>query len=396
MQLFNTNPLTKVSLLISLAFSPLPSIAQEQITASQITNSTSLRSWKNWYPFDRGQQFGERLTSGWITAPLAVPRGAGQNTSIGGQSTWRFPLFNTIAKDQPFAGMPSNRPNIHMPEVYGEPGRVKPHVINYMMNWWCPVDTVFDINDPANNCPMTNYNEIQSEAPDAAGNPSMYLATWGWGKTENFTSLHTDIDCPKNTDVSVLLNKPSYRAPLLWGLPQTPVGIARFKGPSVCAVNISDYKKEIGRARTFVVILAKQPILDNYGNRVIEAINGYYGEQDPNNPAKTTSGSACMTSVPHYAQGLALTEEYQYQDSDNNIRKDYTACLTMTEQYYMREIKPQQRLRNGFGSWTLNTAGQMLGPDWNHQWSNTTDQFARDTCQKSEHGNPINCSVNNF
>lgn len=241
---------------------------------------------------------------------------------------------------------------------------------------------------------MTDYSEIQSEAPDSAGNPSRYLATWGWGTSSNFLSLHDDLDCEFNTPLSTLITEPVYREPLLWGLPATATGVAKFKSLSVCGIRLNlsvtpTYEVK-QRERLFVVIHANQPFIDNHGNQVIEAVNGYYMQKDPANPGYSKSEAKCITDLPSYAAGFNLQESNASQIFPHI---PYDACLTMVEQYYMRKVSSAYPLRNGFVGWALHTAGASFGLDWNHNWSNNTNQFVRDKCQKVN-GRPQNCAPN--
>lgn len=382
-------------------------------STSVLAQTTTLRNWSQWYPFDRGQAFGERVTSSWISSAFVHPRGAGQNEKIGGQSTWRFPFNDKVPgapaghTQPPFAGQDSNRPNTAMPQLFEIPGKVKQHLINYTMNWWCPTDRLFNINSSTNNCPMTDYSEIQSEAPDSAGNPSRYLATWGWGTSTNFLSLHDDLDCPLNTPIADMINLPQHREPLLWGLPETAIGVAKFRSESVCGIRLNltqmqvltdpqtgnqffNYLGNPTRERMFVVIHANQPFVDNAGNQVIEAVNGYYMEKDLANPGYSKSGAKCMADLPVYAAGMKLQESNASQIFPHI---PYDACVTMVEQYYMRKVSPSYPLRNGFVGWALHTAGASFGLDWNHKWANNANQFVRDNCQYVN-GRPQNCKVN--
>ncbi len=383
------------------------------LSSAAFSQTTTLRNWSQWYPFDRGQAFGERVTSSWITSTFVHPRGAGQNEKIGGQSTWRFPILDQVPSapagqpQPPFAGQNSNRPNKAMPQLFDIPGRVRQHLVNYTLNWWCPTDRLFNINSATNNCPLGDYSEIQSEAPDSTGNPSRYLATWGWGTSGNFLSLHDDLDCPLNTSVGDMINLPQHREPLLWGLPETAAGVAKFRSGSVCGIRLNlnqmqvitneetgaqyfNYPYNVTRERLFVVIHANQPYVDNTGSQIIEAVNGYYMEKDSANPGFSKSGAKCMTDLPVYAAAMNLQES---NASEIFPHIPYDACVTMVEQYYMRKISPSYRLRNGFVGWALHTGGASFGLDWNHKWMNNTNQFVRDTCQ-SVNGRPSNCTPN--
>jgi hypothetical protein len=369
--------------------------AEEQGTSAEPAALASAsqpvtQRWSPWFPFRRGQDYGQRVVRTW----QASTEPGTANSLLGGQSTWRYPRDGGMVD-----GVATNRPNESMPAVHAREGYTQRHVVDYVMNWWCSPQEVY--SPGLRNCGVPRradgrlgYLEVQSETPD-----SMFLELWGWGDAAGFRTNLVDSMCsdPQWRERAAKLTA-SMRSPLLWALPAN-AGLANtWAGPSICEVKMEDFSRPIARQRGFVTVAVRSQTKDEHGFDILEAVNTYYYQRDPTDTRKTLGGEPCMTqarirelsyAIERDANGLVVREIPATRPPDGEHL--YASCAWAVEHYFMRRIPDHDRLVNGFGAW------QMAAQDWSHpmNWSRTWDRVGQNrfTVERCDlvGGVPVNC-----
>lgn len=362
--------------LVAAACAPAPD-EQAGATSTSELSTTNLVNWKQWFPFDRGQAFGERFTTSWQTAP--GQNAQGDDALTGGQSTYRLPIF-----DSP-GGVPSNRPNASLPADYARAGFVNAHRVNYFFNWWCDARSTFvpGSTNVAQKCliPIVNgldaWHELDSETDDGR-----YLETWGMGDQANWSVLLKDAMCTNPALRSSPLSADRFE-PLLWGMPAA-AGIAQgWVGPSSCMRTYTNNYSTISTAgRVFIAAYQRSMSrdADSPDLNLLEAVNGFYQEIEPSIPGgqTTKTGARCMSvatynQVPYARDNTGATVPMTRGDNG------FASCLVSLEHYWMRRVDAGYRRYNGFGSWQIvgegwsnpPLAGGNQGWDWNQAWQST-------------------------
>lgn len=293
-------------------------------------------AWSDWYPLDRGQLPGERAYNWWIKEGVKP-----YNDYYHGQSVWNMP------------GVPAS-----FPASYG--GRS----VDYFINWQCgPL-----VDDPF--CERWQlYREIMSEG--SAMGDGTYLEHWARGgrgpgigapvRWEVYYRPDAFADCTSVIAAGLsdaFLRQGDVKAPFLMRLPQNAG--EEYVSPVVCTVIYDSY--EIGAARVipgrtsrwFVVNQVLEKSIDGGGSEVIYAQNLYFSDL----PAEAAGLSAWCAAVqnPDYCQGSGESWEALTRQQEG-----VTGYLFAFEDYWMRRVPAENRLRNGFGAfhWWSWPAGQI-------------------------------------
>lgn len=264
-------------------------------------NLFGFESWQEYYPTDRGQQTDPAKGR----AQRTYNRWEGDGLWYFGQSTWRYQAPDGSASPPAF-----------FPAAYGD------QPLHYFYNYQCEPRAN---QDPSKDC--LNW-QIYIELLGNTDDPTLLMnwARGGWKairrkpaewevfyRPEAFGGVCEKAHILANYD-DATLQDPENKAPLLFRLPDR-VG-ATYAGPDVCAVIFNNYiprtkfirQVESWRPATHVIAKTYDPATQRY---VIQAENRYY-------------------KIETRLDGDALYSQWAL------------------EMYWVRQVKPDQPLRDGF------------------------------------------------
>lgn len=362
-------------------------ISSTSISGVSQTVGTTLRSWRTFYPMNRGQQRGQRAGNPWMAS-------AGQNRTIGAQLTWDLP--GGLVGDPSWS---ANRPNQAFPLVVNAWQPYYPaHQPEYYLNWWCQEPSPNVFYPAQHNCTnVYNYEELITEIPDVNGAAAAYLGLWAQGSQTSYTvNYDTGVcDLLANGDPSVdsALSDPSRSRPLLYGLPISAG--STFFGPAVCRVTFNNAST---RASAYLVDYGREYIATNVfadfwtaHGHVVGALNMVYDGQ-PGHSALNCIPLPPVCSAGQSAGGNPDCSPVNQNDSSQG----FNACVVYAEPYYM--IDTGNSLVNGMSAWGQNYNGSGNGLndvlwDTDKGWDGYTNspppaQFSFDSCTYGFFNNP--------
>jgi hypothetical protein len=351
------------------------------------TVGTNLRSWRTFYPMDRGQARGQRAGNPWVDS-------LGENSSIVAQLTWRLP--SGLAGDPPWG---ANRPNLTFPGTVGAWPSIYPaHQPEYYMNWWCQEATSKVFFPAQHNCTdVSAYEELITEIPDVNGSPAAFLGLWAQGAqssyTVNYDTAVCDLLSHNDPAVDMALSDLSRMRPLLYALPLAAG--STFFAPAACRVT---FQNSYTRTRAAIIDYGKEYIATSVfadfwtaHGHVVGALN--YAYSGPGGTAPT-----CLPVPPRCSNGqLPGGNPDCSLVASTDSSQGFGACVTYIEPYYM--VDSGNALVNGMTSWglgmTYNSSGNGLNNVvWDTDWgrkgyvnSPPPPQFSFDSCTFGPGGN---------
>ncbi|HEY0479968.1 MAG TPA: hypothetical protein VGD37_20755 [Kofleriaceae bacterium] len=332
--------------------------AIEQV--DQSFSSDQLRSWRYYYPMDRGQVRGQRAGNPWASF-------SGQNNSIIAQLTWRLP-------SDPSDSAMSNRPNSTYPStVAALPPYYFAQPVEYYVNWWCQYsDGLFD--PVQHNCAGLDYRELISEMPDISGNAAFFLGLWAAGIKSSYNLYYETSICDLLDSTSVTsstktaaLSDPTRRRPQLFGLPAT--SRPAFFAPPTCTVTFKNdmttsFDDKTGYGKGYIATAVRSEFSSLHGY-VLGLANFYYGE---------TAKTACLS--------MPVGSPVPTYDSSQG----FAACVGYVEPYY--SVNAGNSLTSAMTAWGIAPGGDLTNIQWesDHGWdayanSLPPNQFSMDTCE---------------
>lgn len=337
-----------------------------------------LRSWRYYYPMDRGQVRGQRAGNPWASFD-------GQDSSIIAQLTWRLPT-------DPNDPAASNRPNATYPSfVQAQTPFYNTHAVEYYTNWWCQHTSPAVFNPAAHNCTDLYYQELISEVPDSFGNQAFFLGLWAAGITTSYSMYYDLATCDQMDSTNLttaaktaVLSDRTRRLPQLFALPAT--GRPAFFAPPACSVSFNSnattrFEDHSGHSKGYIATAVLSEFSSAHGY-VLQLVNYYYGETGKTTCLSLPGGSP----VPVF-------------DSSQG----FSACVGYVEPYY--SVNGGNSLVSGMTAWGIvspTTHDPVNGVQWDsdHGWdafanSIPPSQFSMDTCDYApaprQPGQDINC-----
>ena len=290
--------------------------------APEAQAEVALLSWVDWYPLDRGQAPGQRALNYWSdgvfdpTSPY----------NLHGQSTLNYP------------GTPATLP----PTFNGR-------TVDYFLNWVCtePRPTSASAATSAD-CRINEKTYVEIMSQGTATGSAALLEHWAHGYAVHWRVYYHPTAFSRCAAGSIGgdLTSPENKAPLIMALPA--VAGEEAVGNIVCGVTYDQTYPDPAHVMglftglSFVVTTNMARSVDAHGVEVIQARNEYYSD----NPAwAVIFNYYCAREYdPRYcANGGVKTR----------VHAGVTGYLYDVEDYWMRQVEPQDRLTNGLSAYIV-------------------------------------------
>ena len=304
--------------------------------------ATTLLSWSDWYPVDRGQAPGQRALNYWSHGVFDQD----SPYNMHGQSTLNYP------------GTPAT-----LPETFNG------HTVDYFLNWVCTQPQPRPPSPATSaDCRIDQHTYVEIMSQGSAYDSPTFLEHWALGFSDQWRLYYDPTTFSQCTAEAISgdLASPTNKVPLIMGLPA--VTGQEYVGNLVCAVTYDQHEPDpahiisIYTGLGFVVTTNLGLLRDAQGGEVIHARNEYYS----NNPWwMTVSNDGCARD----------NDPRMCRDGAGKVRtqSNVTGYIVDVEDYWMRKVRPGDRLTNGFSAYEVDT-GDLNTIIWDEVEPNTNFQ----------------------